>query len=154
VSRALARSACAIALLLAAAAAHADGVPVPRNAPPAYAQECGACHTAYPPGLLPASSWTRIMGSLDKHFGTNAALDDKSALELARYLQSNAGTYKRAAATPDARISSAEWFQRKHRKVGQDTWKLRTVGGPANCTACHKGAAEGDFSERNLAVPR
>jgi hypothetical protein len=150
----MSRAALALVALLLAGASHADAVAVPGNAPPAYAQECGACHTAYPPGLLPAASWTRIMGSLEKHFGTNAALDDKAAAELSRYLQSNAGTYKRAAATPDARITSAHWFQRKHRKVAPATWKLASLGTPANCAACHSGAAQGDFSERNLTVPK
>ena len=26
-----------------------------------YAEECGSCHFAYPPGLLPASSWQQVM---------------------------------------------------------------------------------------------
>ena len=47
--------------------AHADNMAAPRLA--AYTQECAACHLAYPPGLLPAASWQRLMGGLGKHFG-------------------------------------------------------------------------------------
>ncbi len=36
----------------------ADFAPV-TNA--AYSEECGACHMAYPPGLLPSRAWTAIM---------------------------------------------------------------------------------------------
>ena len=28
---------------------------------PVYVEECGSCHMAYPPGLLPALSWQKIM---------------------------------------------------------------------------------------------
>ena len=41
--------------------------------------ECGSCHLAYPPELLPASSWRRIMAGLDRHFGADASLDAASA---------------------------------------------------------------------------
>ncbi len=139
---------------LLAGAAHADGVPLPARTPAAFAQECASCHTAYPPGLLPAPAWARIMASLDKHFGTNASVDEKTAAELSRYLASNAGTYKRATATPDARITSAPWFARKHRDVPAEAWKRPSVVGAFNCSACHGGAAQGDFSDDNARIPK
>ena len=37
-----------------------------------YVKECGGCHFAYQPGLLPARSWNKIMDSLNNHFGENA----------------------------------------------------------------------------------
>ena len=42
---------------------------------PAYEEECGSCHMAYPPGLLPGVSWQRLMAELDNHFGDNAEID-------------------------------------------------------------------------------
>ena len=63
--------------------AHADSGPMmPRNVPQAYTQECAACHTAYPPGLLPAASWNRVMTGLDKHYGTDASLDAATVRQL------------------------------------------------------------------------
>ena len=49
--------------------AQADDRTAPVPLLPKYQQECAACHTAYPPGLLPAASWQRLMGGLGKHFG-------------------------------------------------------------------------------------
>jgi mono/diheme cytochrome c family protein len=49
------------------APALADSNLQPQLVLPLYKQECAACHMAYPPGLLPARSWTRIMSGLDKH---------------------------------------------------------------------------------------
>ena len=48
------------ALTLLAPGAQADsGRLLPRDMPAAYRQECASCHTAYPPGMLPAASWQR-----------------------------------------------------------------------------------------------
>src|SRR3989344_6200999 len=72
---ALAAAVCALTLL-SISSAHADsGRAMPRNVPSAYTQECAACHTAYPPGLLPAASWNRVMTGLAQHYGTDASLD-------------------------------------------------------------------------------
>ena len=54
------------------------GSAMPRQILPAYQQECAACHLAYPPGMLPAPSWKRIMGGLEHHYGTDASLDEAS----------------------------------------------------------------------------
>ena len=39
---------------------------------PLYQEECGSCHMAYPPGLLPGRSWEKLMTGLADHFGENA----------------------------------------------------------------------------------
>ena len=60
--------------------AHADGKHTqPREVLPAYQQECESCHLAYPTRMLPASSWHRIMGGLDQHYGSDASLDAPTA---------------------------------------------------------------------------
>ena len=89
----------AVAWVVAAGMAHADS-PQRVTPLPKYQQECVACHVAYPPGMLPAGSWKRIMGSLDKHFGTDASLDEASVREISGWLQTHAGTYKRVSEEP------------------------------------------------------
>ena len=37
-----------------------------------YIKECGSCHFAFQPGLLPEKSWVKIMNNLENHFGTDA----------------------------------------------------------------------------------
>jgi hypothetical protein len=70
---------------------------------PAYVQECGACHTPYPPALLPKESWQRLMGGLDKHYGTDASLDAAAQKSIGDWLLAHAGSGKRArTAPPDA----------------------------------------------------
>jgi mono/diheme cytochrome c family protein len=125
---------------------------------PSYKQECAACHTAYPPGMLPAVSWQRIMGNLSKHYGADASLEPATVKELSTWLGENAGTYKRvrqeSLAPPQDRITRSPWFIRKHDEVSASTWKLPAVKSAANCAACHTQADKGDFNEHNVRIPR
>ena len=122
---------------------------------PTYLQECGACHVAFPPGMLPAASWRRLMGQLDRHFGTDASLDPAMTAALAAWIDASAGGYKRARdEPPQDRVSRSAWFEREHREVGAATWKLPAVKSAANCAACHTQATQGDFSEHRIRIPR
>jgi hypothetical protein len=122
---------------------------------PAYVGECGSCHLAYPPQLLPAAAWRRTMAGLDKHFGTDASLDAKYAAEIGAFLERNAGTGKRTTGAEGAtRISRTPWFVRKHDEVSPAAWKRASIGSAGNCAACHAGAARGDFNEHAVLIPR
>jgi hypothetical protein len=127
-----------------------------RNTPllPAYVQECGACHTAYAPGLLPAASWQRLMNNLPHHFGTDASADAATQRSLSSWLLQNPGTGKRGREEPpEDRITRAAWFTREHRQFSADTWKRAAIKSPANCGACHTQAAQGRYSEHDVRVP-
>jgi mono/diheme cytochrome c family protein len=145
-----------------------------RSAPPApafadaegralYVKECGACHLAFPPGLLPAESHRRIMAGLDRHFGQNAELEPAVRDGLERYLVANAaeaGTTRKSAkvlgslggAAP-LRITEVPWFQRKHRKIDPAVAARPSIRSRANCAACHAGAADWDFDEDRVRIP-
>lgn len=129
---------------------HAPRVPWPK----AYVQECASCHVAYPPAMLPAASWARLMGGLNQHFGTDASFDEASVQRLSQWLQSHADGRRQAAAAPaQDRITRTAWFERKHRHIEPATWRLPSVRSPANCIACHSSADQGQFSEHALRQP-
>lgn len=153
------RSAWAAALalaLLAAAPARADRLAVPQLQ--AYQQECAACHLAYPPGLLPAASWQRLMADLPHHFGTDASVDPATVRQLGDWLAAHAGTYKKVARDPSPppqdRITRSAWFVHEHAEVPAATWQRPAIKSPAHCAACHTQAEQGDFRERNIRIPR
>jgi mono/diheme cytochrome c family protein len=120
-----------------------------------YRQECGSCHTAYAPGLLPPDSWRQLMGGLASHFGTDASLDAATTKTIAAWL-AEAGRPARGAEAPppDNRITRSAWFVRKHREVSAATWRLPAVKSASNCSACHAGAEQGDFDEHAVRIPR
>ncbi len=141
--------------LLALQVAYADSGPMlPRNTPPTYTQECASCHAAYPPGMLPARSWQRVMEGLDQHYGSDASLDKTSVEQLSQWLRANAGTYKRVAEEPPQnRITRSAWFERKHRKVDPAVWQHASVKSASNCAACHTGTEQGIYNDDNLKFP-
>ncbi len=158
------RSSCVATWTLAFAAglglcqwAQADDGPRAAQHPllPSYKTECAACHVAYPPGMLPASSWQRLMTHLPNHFGTDASLDPAVVKDLSTWLSANAATGRRAAESPpDDRITRSAWFTRQHGEVPAATWKRASIKGASNCSACHIGADRGDFNEDNVRIPR
>jgi mono/diheme cytochrome c family protein len=120
-----------------------------------WLQECAACHMAYPPGLLPAESWRKLMGGLNKHFGADASLSAAETDEISAFLTKNASN-RWTAKTAPLRITDSAWFKTKHRagEVPADVWKRASVKSPSNCLACHGGADKGDFNERNIRIPK
>lgn len=121
---------------------------------PAYTQECGACHVAYPPYLLNGASWDRLMRGLPKHFGTDASLDAATTKQIADWLAANASQRSANANPPQDRITRTAWFVREHDEVGSATWQRASIKSASNCAACHTRAAEGSFREREIRIPK
>lgn len=130
-----------------------------------YLEECGACHFAYQPGLLPARSWSKMMATLDNHFGENAELPEDTAKALEAYLLANSADdapYKRSRrifksiASSDAplRISETPYFVKEHdelsAKMVQDNPE---VGSLSKCNACHTQAEKGSYEENEILIP-
>lgn len=129
-----------------------------------YQAECGTCHFAYQPGLLPATSWRKLMGSLSDHFGENAELDAQTQQELATYLEQNAAeqsTTRRSAKIIDSihgetplRISDVPYIRYKHGEIpARFITGNPQVRSLSNCAACHTRADTGSFSEREISIP-
>lgn len=120
--------------------------------------ECGGCHLAFAPSMLPASSWSRMMGDLKNHFGDDASVDAATAEKITRYLTENGGDtggqrYGRKllkGISPEnapLRITELPRWVREHREVSAAEWKKKEVGSKANCTACHADAERGYYED-------
>ena len=110
--------------------------------------ECSACHIAYPPGMLPATSWREMMRTLDQHFGTDASLDAQTVAEILPFLEKNAGE----GSAKTLRITETGWFKHEHDEVSEIVWKR--VKSPSNCAACHTQADKGNFDEDTIRIPK
>lgn len=134
--------------------AFADRMPFPANTPASYKTECSSCHMAFHPALLSATDWHRTMSSLKDHFGTDATVDAKKLQEINSFLEDNAGDARKlgSAGTPP-RITQTPRFVRKHREVPSKYWGDPRIKSAANCEACHRNAANGSFSEREIVFP-
>ncbi|VAW70305.1 diheme cytochrome c [hydrothermal vent metagenome] len=137
----------------------------PPSTNPLYTEECGSCHMAYPPGLLPARSWDKIIAGLEDHFGDNAELDAETAQSISQHLQNNSAdqsSYRRShkfnrsinADDTPMRISDVRYFKHEHNEIPN-----RMVSGNpqvksfSQCDACHAKAEQGEFNEHNVRIP-
>jgi hypothetical protein len=131
-----------------------------------YGDECGSCHFAYPPGLLPASSWQKVMTGLADHFGDNAELEALAEQQLTDYLTGNAAdtsSYRRSQkimnslrntnAPSPLRITEIPYFMHEHREIPERIINLAEVGGSlSQCNTCHQNAGKGSFNENEIAI--
>ena len=145
------------------ASKHKKGVAPVHNE--AYRAECGSCHFAYQPGLLPERSWRKLMGGLEDHFGSDASLDAADREMLLAYLVKNSAEkstrYKRSKKinksiskkkTPIA-VSDTPYFKREHKGIPRRLITQKEVRSISNCTACHTTAEKGRYSERYIKIP-
>ncbi len=131
----------------------------------AYREECGSCHFAFQPGLLPEKSWRKMMMELEDHFGDNAELDEETRKNLLDYLVANSAdksNYKRSkrivgslrqGETP-LRISDTVYFKRKHDEIPMRyVTDNKDVGSYSKCEACHTRAEAGSYNEHEVTIP-
>lgn len=133
---------------------------------PLYLKECGTCHFAYSPGLLPARSWVRQLERMERHFGETIKLDAQTRAHLGDYLTKNAADVSpfegsrtlmeriRPADTP-YRFSHVPLLREMHTVIWEviNTKNKVKVRSLANCGACHQRAAEGSFGNDELYIP-
>lgn len=130
-----------------------------------YRNECGACHFAYQPGLLPARSWDNMMSNLDNHFGENAELSPEDLETIKKYLMDNAADKSNGkisvkimrsldkGTTPD-RITDVPYIVHKHHELSPEhVAKNPKVKSLSNCNICHRQAESGSFSEHGVLIP-
>ena len=121
-------------------------------------EECGSCHMAFSPAMLPTSSWKKMMGDLKNHFGTDASIAPATAERITRYLSDNSADsggqrygskLMRDVSMQNAplRITELPRWIRIHHEVSAKEWKNKKVGTKANCLACHTDAERGYYDE-------
>ena len=130
-----------------------------------YKEECGSCHMAYSPGLLPKQSWIKVMDNLEEHYGDNAELIPQVHTKILNYLTTNAADfsdYNRSRkimasinkTQPTDRITLTPYFIRKHDEIPKrfviDNPK---VGSFSQCNLCHSNTENGSFSEDEVSIP-
>jgi|GEM_PF-728873 len=132
---------------------------------PVWKEECGSCHTLYHPGLLPERSWKLIMEGLPDHFGEDASLDSVTQQQILVFLTQHAAENSTARKSQKIlkslsssdiplRFTKTPYYIHKHEDIKPNVYKRKSIGSPANCSACHKDADLGIFNERSVKIPK
>jgi cytochrome b len=125
--------------------------------PKEYVKECASCHSLYPSAYLNAESWTKVFDGLDKHFGTDASLDEGLTQTLKEYVVANAGPdnnskfSRKSSAEDGIEISKTKAWKKKHEDIPKEVF-LQKKTRPSNCVACHKDANSGIIRAANISV--
>lgn len=128
-----------------------------------WQKECGDCHMAFHPTLLPAASWARIMTSLDDHFGEDASLTEEKVTAISAFLAANsaetsdsfaANRLARVNAERPLEITQTPFWTRRHDEIAESVFKTAPVNSRQNCAACHSDAASGTFAPQNISIPK
>jgi hypothetical protein len=143
-------------------------------ADPRYQSECGACHFAFLPGLLPARSWDALLKKPDEHFGETLSLDPETLRHIRDYMSANAGDradftgskqflHRLSDESTPLRITGVRMFKQYHSSV---LFKMGLAPGLNNvrdlspqarkamldCSSCHERAAAGSFAQREIII--
>ena len=138
------------------------GPALPDN--PIWREECGACHLAFHPSLLPARSWKALMDGQASHFGEDLFLGPSAVEEIEAFLLKNAAEQASteaawkidrsipASETPLRITETAYWID-KHREISDTLWEHPRVKGRISCAACHLDAEAGTFEDAAMRLP-
>lgn len=138
------------------------GEPLPQSA--LWNEECGGCHQAFHPSLLPARSWKSLLAQQDRHFGDDLGLDTAGVARLLEFAVAHAAeqgateaAWKIDRSVPtDAtplRITETPYWVKKHREITAADWNKPQVKSKANCAACHLDAEAGTYEDAAMRVP-
>jgi cytochrome b len=128
---------------------------------PLWQQECGTCHLAFHPSLLPERSWTAMLADQHDHFGEDLGLSDSTRTALAAYAAMHSAEH---AESPVAwkinaqigpgesplRITETRYWRRRHRSLPDNLW---TDTRRSDCAACHRDAQGAGFTPGAIAIP-
>jgi cytochrome b len=130
-----------------------------------WRDECGSCHLAFHPSLLPSRSWVRIMTEQGQHFGADLALDASTVAALLTFMTENSA--ERHVTEPATkidlsvktdvaplRITETPYWIKKHRDIASADWQSPKVKSKSNCAACHLDAEAGTFEDAAMQLPK
>lgn len=139
------------------------GPELPDNAQ--WREQCGECHFAYHPTLLPRRSWEKIFAEQHEHFGDDLDLDEDTYNELLKFHVDNAAetlltepAHRILSLTPDnetpIRVTETHYWVKKHKDIPEYYWKHKKVRTKGNCSACHLDSDKGTYEDSDMRLPK
>lgn len=139
------------------------GPDLPDNAQ--WREQCGECHFAFHPSLLPARSWKKIFDEQHEHFGDDLDLDEETLQQLLDFhlaypAEKNLTEPSRKIMfyTPESetpiRVTETHYWKKKHEDIDPKYWKHKKVKTKSNCSACHLDAKRGTYEDSDMRLPK
>lgn len=104
-----------------------------------YIENCGTCHIALPPAVLPTETWRQLLQDT-QHYGVELTrLAEPHRLIIWNYLRTFSRVQRKEEEVP-YRVAQSRFFKALHPRV-----KFSIPVDIKNCVTCHPGATEYDF---------
>jgi Dihaem cytochrome c len=104
-----------------------------------YLENCGTCHLALPPGILPTQTWKNILED-SQHYGVQVKpLVNPQRLLVWRYISTFSRSLLKDEDIP-YRVDKSRFFKALHPKV-----QLKQPVQISSCVSCHPSASEYNF---------
>jgi len=135
--------------------------PLPDNL--IWRENCGECHLAYYPTLLPAASWSALMAQ-PQHFGEELDLENEIHHEIEQFLITHAAesglnesgwkiSQTTIAAKLPLQVTKTNYWRAQHETIEESMWQHPQVISAGNCEACHQDAQQGWFGDVAIFLP-
>jgi len=138
--------------------ARATRPPAPLAADKTWQDECGGCHLAFHPSLLPARSWAQLLAGQDEHFGEELGISARKLQLLSAFASAHAAEALESSvawkmehsipggATP-LRITTTPYWQQRHARIAAAVFASTRR---SECGACHQDAKAGTFAPQAI----
>jgi cytochrome b len=138
---------------------------MPTAMPAVVKKECGSCHMAYTPNILPAASWKKLMAGLEDHFGEDASVDEPSRRRIEDFMTANSAERsieeislkilrQTGSAGAPLRITETTYWRVKHADIGPTIYARASIKNRINCAACHLRAEAGSYEDDDIIIPK
>lgn len=129
-----------------------------------WQEECGACHLAYHPSLLPSRSWQKLLQQQHQHFAEDLYLEPETIQQLTDFAVANSAEKRitefsrkimdrmKPSETP-LRITETRYWKHKHDEVSSQVWQQTNINGKGQCDSCHSDARQGWFEDSRMSIP-
>lgn len=105
-----------------------------------YLENCGSCHVALPPEVMPTDTWRQLLLDLNEHYGNSVEpILRPSLLAMWSYIRQFSRPLKEKEATP-YRLTQSRYFKALHPQV-----KFPETVRPSTCVSCHPGVPQYDY---------
>ncbi|MGQ4648950.1 diheme cytochrome C [Lyngbya aestuarii] len=105
-----------------------------------YLENCGTCHAALPPEVMPSDTWRQLLLNLNEHYGSRVEpIIAPSVLLIWNYVRDFSRPLGEEESTP-YHLTQSRYFQALHPQV-----EFAETVRPASCVSCHPGAAQYDY---------
>ena len=127
-----------------------------------WTKQCGDCHLAYHPSLLPLRSWKALLAQQDKHFGEDLSLEEDAVDALLKFASANSADHHATAAAwkidqsipageAPLRITETPYWKHRHEDVSAaDFERVKKI----ECAGCHADAEQGTFEPGSIHIGR